>query len=152
MLGSGVIVPARVLGSFKQAYNIHAASPDFPGRDPHHWAVYAGASEYGATMHVMTERVYSGAIVGVEAFPVPVGAAAPADLLALANAASYRLLEWAAQRLQEGSPLEPIAETWRGSKRSRRDLLALCRIGPEIDAAEAKRRRRAFAGFPITYG
>jgi len=42
---TGVVVPAELIAAFPAgAYNVHAASPDYPGRDPHHFAVYEGAS------------------------------------------------------------------------------------------------------------
>src|SRR5262249_229160 len=52
---TSVIVPASVLEVLQgRAVNIHAASPRYPGRDPHHFAIYDGAARYGATAHVMT--------------------------------------------------------------------------------------------------
>ena len=39
--GTGVIVPESILLTpGLVALNVHAASPDFPGRDPHHFAAY----------------------------------------------------------------------------------------------------------------
>src|SRR5207245_6682120 len=79
--GTSVIVPATLLARLiKPAYNLHAASPEFPGRDPHHFAAYLGAKTYGATLHLMTERVDDGPIVAVEMFQVAPDAT-PASLL-----------------------------------------------------------------------
>ena len=38
------------------AINIHAASPQAPGGDPHHFAIYDKVKEYGATLHYMTKK------------------------------------------------------------------------------------------------
>ena len=39
--GSSIIVPKKILDiKGLTSINIHAASPDYPGRDPHHFAVY----------------------------------------------------------------------------------------------------------------
>ena len=68
---TGVIVPAHILSRLEgPAYNFHAASPEYPGRDIHHFAVYYGARRYGATAHEMEPQVDFGRIVGVEWFDV----------------------------------------------------------------------------------
>jgi methionyl-tRNA formyltransferase len=64
---TSVIVPGKLLEPFgERALNIHAASPDYPGRDPHHFAVYDGVRRYGATLHRMARKVDAGAILDVE--------------------------------------------------------------------------------------
>ena len=78
--GTGVIVPPDLLARYDRAYNFHAAPPAYPGRDPHHWAAYDWATVYGATVHIMTERVDAGPIVGVaelECEPVGLRLVAP---------------------------------------------------------------------------
>src|SRR5215467_13519659 len=47
------------------AYNVHPGTPDFPGRDPWHFARYEGRREIGATLHRMTARVDAGEILDV---------------------------------------------------------------------------------------
>jgi methionyl-tRNA formyltransferase len=146
--GSGVIVSAALLGRLKcPAYNVHAASPEFPGRDPHHHAIYRGASSYGATLHVMTAKVDAGPIVAVERFPVP-AQATPADLLCLANEAGMRLVERIGARLLATEPLPALdGVTWGSVKTSRADFTKLAHISsPLIGEAEMARRYRAFDG------
>ena len=103
---TSIIVPSDVLRRFDgAAYNLHAASPEYPGRDPHHWAVYDGATRYGATLHQMTPRVDDGPIIDVEWFDVEAGTMPP-QLLAAANAAALRLLARVAPQLQRsGAPI-----------------------------------------------
>ena len=68
---SPIIVPINVLDLLGfGAYNFHPASPDFPGWAPAHFAVYHQATQFGATAHVMTERVDAGPIVDVELFSI----------------------------------------------------------------------------------
>ena len=68
---TGVIVPAAVIARLDgPAYNFHAASPDYPGRDIHHFAVYRGVRRFGATAHKLAARVDTGPIVGVGWFDV----------------------------------------------------------------------------------
>jgi hypothetical protein len=145
--GSGVIVPAEILSTFvKPAYNMHAASPEFPGRDPHHHATYRGAREYGATLHLMTPRVDAGPIVATEIFSVP-SRATPADLLAAANEAGFRLFQQYGPRLLDPSPLPPLPNvSWGRVKTRRSDLQRFCALSPLISANEFARRYRAFDG------
>lgn len=147
--GTSVIVPEEMLGTYQGgSYNIHAASPDFPGRDPHHWAVYEGATRYGATAHLMTRKVDDGPIVDVEWFDVEPDAA-PEDLLRSANAAGIRILKRLGPILAAGGKPAPLSGVhWRSGKRSRADLLRYCTLSPDIDAAEFARRFRAFDGGP----
>lgn len=145
--GSGVIVPGEVLAQFsKPAYNMHAASAEFPGRDPHHHAVYRQAATYGATLHVMTQRVDEGPIVGMETFEVAPGTT-PGELLAQANAAGFRLIERMGRQLLSDEPPAPLpGVAWGTCKTKRSDLLDLCRLSPLIGKEEFARRFLAFDG------
>ena len=74
---TGVIIPKSMLASIgRDAYNFHAAPPEFPGRDPHHWAIHRGAKRYGATCHVMTDKVDNGPIIAVSRFDILPGTTA----------------------------------------------------------------------------
>lgn len=145
--GTSVIVPKQVLvGIGRAAYNLHAASPEFPGRDPHNHAIYHETKMYGATFHVMTAQVDAGPIFAVERFPVPEGAT-PLQILALANDAGFRLVQRFARRLL-ANPAPPAAlagVVWGPNKTQRADLYRLSRITPDMDEGEYRRRRRAFA-------
>ena len=142
--GTSVIVPSWILAKPDMpAVNLHAASPQYPGRDPHHFAVYDEASQYGATIHFMTASVDAGPIIDVELFNVP-DDARPVDLLDKANEAAYMLLEKYLPMLLSGNtpPFNPNLQ-WTGMKRSRKDFLELCRIDTGISEKEFQRRQRA---------
>jgi methionyl-tRNA formyltransferase len=123
---TSVIVPARVLDRLGHgAYNFHPGSPHFPGWSPAHFAVYRRAAEFGATAHVMTERVDSGPIVGVELFPVPAGITV-SGLEELAYTHLARLFWRLARSL--ATQIEPLPElpiSWSGQKSSRRLYAAM---------------------------
>ena len=57
---TGVIIPRETLNLWDAAINFHPASPDFPGRDPHHWALYFEARSFGAVVHVIAPEVDRG--------------------------------------------------------------------------------------------
>jgi hypothetical protein len=145
--GSSVIVPADMIARFsKPAYNIHAASPEFPGRDPHHHAIYRQASTYGATLHVMTARVDAGPIVGVELFSI-LPETTPAELLGQANDAGLRLIRRFGARLLEAKPLPALeGVNWGSVKTRRSDLRMHCALTPLVTAEEFARCYTAFDG------
>lgn len=126
-----------------RAINIHAASPAYPGRDPHHFAIYDGATRYGATAHFMTAKVDDGAILDVEWFDVAADET-PSSLLAKANAASLIVAKRLLPNLMAGKP-KPNGDHWGARKTTRRAFLALCEITCDMSATEIERRRRAVA-------
>jgi formyl transferase-like protein len=143
--GTSVIVPEALLRRLNRpAYNVHAASPEFPGRDPHHFAIFRCATTYGATLHLMTAQVDAGPIVGVELFPVN-AARTPHSLLREANEAALQLVERFGRRLldREALPALPGVE-WGAVKTRRADLHSLCELSPLVSAEEFERRMRAF--------
>lgn len=144
--GTSVIVPADLLASLtKPAYNLHAASPEFPGRDPHHFAIYRGAQSYGATLHLMTARVDDGTIVAVDTFAVE-SDATPDSLLVEANQAALRLLEQHGSRMLDREPMPELPDVhWGGTKTRRSDFIRLCRVTPLTSSEEFERRRHACA-------
>jgi methionyl-tRNA formyltransferase len=142
---TSVIVPADVFEQFPGgAYNLHAASPQYPGRDPHHWAIYDGAREYGATLHVMSKRVDDGPIIDAELFTVAPDEK-PMALLDRANAAAFAVLARNAERLMSGRIIAPQSTlAWSGKKHSRKDFLEMCRMDASLSREEFERRVRAF--------
>lgn len=151
---TGIVVPEHIIRSPNiLAVNVHAASPDFPGRDPHHFAVYYGAKRYGATMHYMAARVDQGPIIDVELFDVP-DRMSPHWLLDKANEAGFRLLRrfFNAYRIT-GAPTTRRDIAWGPRKFKRSDFIELCRVDCEMNQIEFLRRLEATAmpGFNNLY-
>ncbi len=141
--GTGLIVPERTLRLFDGMVNFHAAPPTYPGRDPHHWASYDGATIYGATAHFMWSSVDAGPICGVVLQGVQPGT--PRDYLAVGEAAARALLiAWRDGNMSFDAKAAPLV--WSGTKRSRKDLIAMCDMR-RCDEAERNRRKMAFSGF-----
>lgn len=149
--GTGVVVPRHILERFEYPpVNIHPAPPDYPGRDPHHFAAYDSADEFGATAHFMTARVDEGAIIEVERGHLEPGRRTPADYFHVGESAGMVLFERVIDRLEVNSEL--LADpnlAWRGRKTARTDFHTLCRVSPTIDADELDRRLNAthFPGY-----
>lgn len=142
--GTGIIVPERLLGlPGLLAFNVHAASPCYPGRDPHHFAVYDGVTQYGATLHYMTALVDAGQIVDVMLFDVP-SEITPLRLLELANEAAWILVGRLFKKLALGETLSPVKGlSWGNRKTTRKMFLELCKVDASMTAVEFARRLRA---------
>ncbi len=142
--GTGVIVPKSIIHLPNiTALNIHAASPEYPGRDPHHFAAYQGAKEYGATLHYMTHKVDAGPIVDVELCDVPQEVSA-AFLLEKANEAAIELMKrFFMGYASRGAPFPRNDIVWGANKSTRAKFMELCRIDCDMSEAEFLRRLKA---------
>jgi methionyl-tRNA formyltransferase len=136
-----VVVMPDVLGRLGYgAYGFHPGPPHFPGWRPAHFAVYYQAVEFGATAHVMTERVDAGPIIGVELFRIP-----PRTTVSGLEELAYVQLARLFWRLAEplATQLEPLAELpirWSGKKTSRRTFAAIFGFPPDMPEDELNRR------------
>jgi methionyl-tRNA formyltransferase len=141
-----VVVPPHILGQLGYgAYNFHPGPPHFPGWRPAYFAIHRQATEFGATAHLMLERVDAGPIVGVEMFPIPAGSTVQ-GLEELTYARLARLFHALAKPLATQS--EPLAELplrWSGKKTSRRALAAMCGIPLDTSMDELNRRAEEIA-------
>ncbi|HXW73164.1 MAG TPA: formyltransferase family protein [Methylocella sp.] len=129
-----VIVPPQVLDQLGYgAYNFHPGPPQFPGWAPAIFAIYHHATQFGATAHIMTERVDEGPIIGVELFPVPKGINAyDLDRLACTHLANL-IWRLAKQLATQAEPLPELPIRWSGSKSTRRSYAAICKSKPSSE-------------------
>jgi methionyl-tRNA formyltransferase len=126
------------------ALNFHPGPPGYPGWAPAHFALYERATEFGATAHVMVERVDAGPIVDVARFPIPAGISVPGlEGLAYAHLAQ---LFWRMAKSLATDPKPPAAlpVQWGSRKYSRRAYRAICDIPLDIPKDELDRRLRVF--------
>ena len=146
---TSVIVPANVLDRLGYgAYNFHPGPPTYPGWAPAHFALYARATQFGATAHVMAARVDEGPIVGVEMFSIPTGASL-ASLEGMAYARISYLFWTLAKTLATCSePLPELRLRWSDTKSTRRDYAALCDIPLDIARDELDHRIEVFGEDP----
>lgn len=146
MIGASRILSAGEIKIFaNRCFNLHAAPPSLPGRDPHHWAVYLGLTEYGATLHKIEPRVDSGEIYAVETFPIT-DSDTPTKLLAKANEVGIQIitsniLEFAKER---PFSLNDNSQAWGERKFKREDLIAITRMNIGLPVEEIQSRVKAF--------
>jgi methionyl-tRNA formyltransferase len=130
------------------AYNFHPGPPSFPGWAPAHFALYARATQFGATAHVMTARVDEGSIVGVEMFSIPPGSSV-ASLEGMAYARiSYLFWTLANAFATSSKPLPVLPLRWSSKKSTRRDYAALCDVPLDITRDELDHRIEVFGEDP----
>jgi methionyl-tRNA formyltransferase len=141
---TSVIVPDTVLSALNgPAYNFHPGPPNYPGLYPACFAIYDGANRFGATAHVMTGKIDSGPIVGVDWIEIP----PTIDRLNL-EALSHQLVVHLFQRMAlalatSDEPLVVVPESWSGRVTTRQDFENLCEVLPDVSADEFHRRHRA---------
>ena len=107
---------------------------------------YERATEFGATVHVMVERVDAGPIVNVALFPIPADISVPGlEGLAYAHLAQ---LFWRMAKSLATDPKPPLAlpVQWGSRKYSRRAYRAICEIPLDIPKDELDRRLRVLGG------
>ena len=144
--GTSLLVPEWILKKPNLiALNVHAASPDYPGRDPHHFAIYDGVKRYGATLHLMTKKIDDGQILDVKWFDVPEDVM-PIDLLKSANQAGWELIRHLFVNLYHKKPLKQQEDvTWGKQKMTRKIFHEMCKLDPTISKEEFNQKLRATA-------
>ena len=140
-----VIVPKQVLDQLGYgAVNFHPGPPGYPGWAPAHFALYDEACEFGATVHLMVEKVDAGSIIDLALFPLP----PDISVFGLEGMAYARLafLFWRmARELACEVTLPPaIGVPWGACKYSRKHYLEMCDIPLDISRSEFERRMRVF--------
>jgi hypothetical protein len=128
------------------AINFHPGPPEYPGWAPSHFALYERATEFGATVHVMVERVDAGPIIDVARFPIPHGV----SVLGLEGLTYGHLAQmfWRMAKslaTEAGAP-STLGIEWGRRKYSRRAYRAICDIPLDIAKDELERRIKVFGG------
>ena len=142
---TSVIVPAAVIDEMSgPAYNFHPGPPTYPGARAASFAIYEGAGRFGATAHVMEERVDAGPIVGVDWFDVPDGVKFM-DLELMAYKALFSLFNRLARHLAtDDAPLPEISVQWSSRKTTEQEFQAMQELVADMSEDEIRLRYRAF--------
>ncbi len=129
------------------AINFHPGPPDYPGWAPAHFALYERATEFGATVHVMVERVDAGPIIDVARFPIPPDISVLGlEGLAYGHLAQlfWRMAKSLATDATDASAPPTLPIQWGRKKYSRRAYRAICDIPLDIAKDELERRLKVF--------
>jgi len=127
-------------------YNFHPGPPAYPGWMPSAFAVYDGATEFGATAHGLSATTDGGVIVAVDTFPVPNGTTRT-ELARRAYLSMLSLFRRLAPALVTRPQALPTLQLAWGARRGTRALYAdLCDIPLDIDKPELLRRINGLGG------
>ena len=142
---TSVIVPAAVLEALDlPAYNFYPGSPEYPGSHAASFAIYDRAWRFGATAHLMEEKVDCGPIVAAEWFVMP----EKARFLDL-EIKTYELLlklfaDLAPHFATSDDALPEIDAKWSGVKHTRAEFEAMKVLEADMEEAEINLRYLAF--------
>ena len=141
---SSVIVRPEILALFHgPAYNFHPGPPSFPGVNPANFAIYEGATRFGATAHVMTPEIDCGPLVGVDWFDIP-DCINSQRLEEQAFSHLFKLFTNLAPALVDIDNALPIRnEGWSGRRRTIKEFEALSQPLIPISDEELRLRKRA---------
>lgn len=135
----------RDLATFPRVgcFNFHPAPlPGFRGRRGYNHAILEQCTEYGASVHWVSDELDAGDLVDVRRFAV----APDETALSLERKTMVLLLEMFKRLIDDILCGRPIARQPQGPGQSatKTEMLALARVGPDDDAATIQRRIRAF--------
>ena len=142
---TNIIVPASVLSALPgPSYNFHPGPPAYPGSHPDSFAIYDGATRFGATVHEMIARVDAGPIVRVSEFDIPEGSNA-LDLATLAyQHVAALFFELAPVLAASDTSLPHLNRQWGPRKYTRADYERMRAFDAVSNPMERALRQRAF--------
>lgn len=147
------IIPGSVLSRARRAaINFHPGPPEYPGIGCTNFALYHQARDFGITCHHMEPTVDTGQMIAVRRFPV-LPSETVYSLTQRCYAEILTLFCEVMTGIVRGEPLPTSPEHWTRRPYKRVELNALCRLTPEMDAEEVRRRVHAlrFPGMPGAY-
>lgn len=146
------IIPQSVLSRCSTAINFHPASVEYPGTGCYNFALYEGATTYGATCHHMLAKVDTGPIILERRFPV-FQADSVASLKLRTMVTMVSMFHDIACGIAQGQKLPAADVHWTRRAFTWREMEDLKELRPSMSENEISRRVRAtdFPGYPGPY-
>lgn len=136
------IITAEELARFDVAINFHPGSVEYPGSGCYNFALYEGASEYGAVCHHMLPKVDTGKVIAEVRFPI--AAAETVETLKLTTmTAMLDMFETIASGIARRATLPAASQHWTRRAFLKREMDALKMCDHSMEADEIARRVRA---------
>ena len=131
------------------AVNFHPGPAEYPGSGCLNWALYDNADTYGATAHIMDEKIDNGAIIECRRFPI-LKEDNVTTLLARAHLTTFNLLVDTTTGLaQEGKSFldykleSSRSEKWTGKAKKMSEIDKLQVVSPNCSKEELERLIRS---------
>jgi methionyl-tRNA formyltransferase len=136
----------------RQTVNFHPAPPEYPGCGTASYAIFDGASSFGATAHIMADKPDSGAILKVKRFPI-LETDGCENLAGKAEAACLELMAEIAAHIQaEGALPSPNGEAWQRKAFTRKEFQEWLILDPaDPETFERKIRAARHSRYPGPY-
>lgn len=152
---SPIIVPQAMLDKTKRLnINVHPAPPEYPGIGAASLALYDNRKTFGATAHIMEEKVDTGRILSVKRVPVYENDTCE-TLDSRARLASVSLMEEIMAAAAKDK-LPVCEERWQGTVMTRKKFRQWMTLPPDATEEEVNRkiralRHRTFPGPFVTF-
>ena len=147
------IVPKNILERTKKwNINFHPGSPEYPGIGCFNFALFESASSFGATAHLMKEKVDSGEIIGVRRFKIEEGETVKSLSIKTYEAQLHLFKEIIKYILSKNS-LPKCNDIWAREPFTRANLEKLATISLDMTPEEVDERIRItyYPGKPAPY-
>lgn len=146
------IIPQEWLSAAQLAINFHPGNHHYPGIGCYNFALYENAKNFGSVCHHMLAKVDTGSIIDETDFPVDQHETVE-SLKQKTMQSMIEQFEKIMQILATQKPLPVTTIQWSREPFTRKQLNDLCRITPNMDADEIKKRVRAvtFPGYQGAY-
>lgn len=146
------IIPKSILNSAKKAaINFHPGSPEYPGTGCYNFALYEGCKRYGVTVHHMKEKVDTGDIIMTSYFDVAPFETVETMKLKSMNHLLY-LFEKILYFIVNNEPLPVSSEIWKRKPFTRKEMLELFEVNPQLHSKEEIEKRILSASYPNSFG
>lgn len=143
--GSRFFISPSVLNKVDlPAYNFHPGPPAYPGWAPFSFALYNNATDYGVTVHEITEKIDNGKIIAASTFPIGDNETAQ-SLMDQTTMQMYLLFaELMPEFLKRTPDFKTLDVHWSGEQGTKKKFRDMCRMDLDLTEAEFKRRMKSF--------
>jgi methionyl-tRNA formyltransferase len=122
--------------------NFHAGPPEYPGVGCYNFAMYNNEKAYGVTCHHMNPKVDTGKIIAVKKFPLNKN-----DTIYSMTQKTYKHIHSLFYDIMDviikGKKLPEAKINWKKKPYNTHKLNKLCKITPDMDRKEIKKRIKA---------
>ena len=125
------------------ALNFHPSTPDYPGIGCTNYAIYNKESEFGATCHIINQKIDSGPIISVEKFKVSKNE----TLISLTNktySIMYKMFIKIITKILDNRTIKQSNKIkWKGKPKTRKDFANFLKMDLNMSKKEMINRIKA---------
>jgi methionyl-tRNA formyltransferase len=136
-----LLIPSNILKKAKiLALNFHPGPPEYPGIGCTNYAIYNEDSNYGATCHIMSEKIDDGEILEVKRFKIRKN-----ENLYSLTMNTYKnmyglYLKILGKIIDEKEFKISKKSSWKGEPKTRKEFLSFLKLSTNMSNSEIKKR------------